>query len=116
MIMTAWPAGPGEKLNVEGFKRGRGSHAMPRARKKQGSTHLAGSLIDHCFDGEESPNPDHQQRKTYHPTPHPAVECQAVHSTTQLECRRYKTPTADLMYDRRQRAKHNRLGEKAGGQ
>ena len=62
--------GLGEKLNVEGFKRGRGNHAMPRARKKRGSTHLARLLIDHCFDGEESPNPDPQERKTYHQRNH----------------------------------------------
>jgi hypothetical protein len=43
---------------------------MPRARKKQGSTPLARFLIDHCFDGEESPNPDPEERKTYHQRNH----------------------------------------------
>jgi hypothetical protein len=55
---------------------------MPYARKKQGSTHLARLLIDHCFDGEESPNPDPQQRKTYHQR----------HHTHQLNARQFTPP------------------------
>ncbi len=67
---------------MEGFKRGRVNHTMPRARKKRGSTHLIWLLIDHCFDGEESPNPDPQERKTYRQRNH----------TQQLNARHFNPP------------------------
>jgi hypothetical protein len=55
---------------------------MLRAWKMRGSTHLARLLIDHCFDGEETPNLDPQERKTYHQRNH----------THQLNARQFTPP------------------------
>ena len=43
---------------------------VPRARTRQGSAHLVRLLIDPRFDGEESPNPNPQERDTRHQRHH----------------------------------------------
>ena len=42
----------------------------PRARTRRGSAHLVRLLIDPRFDGEESPNPNPQERDSHHQRHH----------------------------------------------
>src|SRR4029077_957735 len=46
-----------------------GAEAQPRAGEAR-IPHLVRLLIDYCFDGEESPNPDPQENETYHQRHH----------------------------------------------